>query len=212
MTDQRPPRPAVAAAAALGAFALLLQLLFTVQLTRTQGGGIAAAVWIYLDYFTVLTNLLLALTLAVAAAGLHGRFGRWLTQPESVTATTASILIVGIVYNVVLRGIWQPTGWQRLADELLHVVMPLIGVLFWWLQTRGDRVRRRPLLAWMLYPLGYLAYALVRGAVDGRYPYPFLEVTALGYPRVLLNAAGVALVFVLVGGTMLAITRWRIRR
>ena len=168
--------------------------------------------WIYLDYFTVLTNALLAITLVVSAKPSRGRLGRWLTQPASLTAIAASILIVSVVYNLLLRGIWQPTGWRRLADELLHVVMPVIGVVFWWLETRGAHVRLRPLLAWQLYPLGYLAYALLRGAVDGRYPYPFLDVPALGYSRVLLNAVGVALVFFMVGGAMLAIARWRIRR
>lgn len=212
MNVRRLPRAAVAAAAVLGAFALLLQLVLTVQLVRAQGGSTLAAVWVYFDYFTVLTNLLLAVTLAVAAKKSRGRFGGWLRQPASLTAIAASILIVGIVYNLLLRGIWQPTGWQRLADELLHVVMPLIGVVFWWLETRGDHVRPKPLLAWQLYPLGYLAYALIRGAVDGHYPYPFLDVALLGYPLVLINAAGVALVFVLVGGVMLAIARWRIRR
>jgi hypothetical protein len=200
-----------ASAATLGWFALALQLWLTVQLTRSHGGSTLAGVWIYLDYFTVLTNAVLALALTNDALGLRGRFGRRLQQPESVTAIAASILVVGLVYNLVLRGLWQPTGWQRLADELLHVVMPLLGLGFWWLATTGRRVVALRLLAWLLYPLGYLAYALARGAIDGRYPYPFLEVATLGYPRVLMNAAGVACAFAAVGGLLAAVTRWRAR-
>ncbi|MDQ6646691.1 MAG: Pr6Pr family membrane protein, partial [Pseudomonadota bacterium] len=147
----------------------------------------------------------------VDACGARGRFGRGLVQPESVIGIAASMLVVGLVYNLALRGLWHPTGWLRVADELLHVVMPLLALGFWWLATTGRRVGARRLLAWLLYPLGYLAYALARGAIDGRYPYPFLEVTTLGYPRVLVNAIGVASVFALIGGVLFVITRWRAR-
>lgn len=198
-----------AGAATLGWFALALQLWLTVQLTRSQGGSTLAGMWIYLDYFTVLSNGVLATALTVDACGPRGRLGRWLVQPESITGISASMLVVGLVYNVVLRGLWHPTGLQRVADELLHVVMPLLALGFWWLATAGRRVGARRLLAWLLYPLGYLAYAMARGAIDGRYPYPFLDVATLGYPRVLLNAAGVACVFALAGGALFVITRRR---
>jgi hypothetical protein len=205
------PRFVAAGAAILGWCALALQLCLTVQLTQLHGGSTLAGVWIYLDYFTVLTNGVLALALTIEALGPRGRLGRWLVQPESVTAIAASMLIVGLVYNLVLRSLWQPTGWQRIADELLHVVMPLLGLGFWWLATAGHQVGARRLITWLLYPLGYLAYALARGAIDGRYPYPFLQVATLGYPRVLINAAGVACIFALAGGVMFAIARWRAR-
>ena len=198
-------------AAATGWFALTLQLLLTVQRTQAQGGSVLAGVWIYLDFFTILTNLLAAVSLTVAARGPRGAFGRWLMRAESLAATATSILIVGLVYNLVLRGIWQPTGWQRVVDELLHVGMPLLYLACWWLATPRMPLRPWPLLAWLLYPLGYLLYALARGALDGRYPYPFLDVTALGQARVLLNSLGVAAAFVLVGGMLAGVQRWRSR-
>ena len=40
--------------------------------------------------------------------------------------------------------------------------------------------------------------ALVRGALIGRYPYPFIDVGALGYGRVLVNSVGVLLGFILI--------------
>lgn len=49
------------------------------------------------------------------------------------------------------------------------------------------------------YPISYLAYALVRGEWMGAYPYPFIDVPALRYPRVFANAAGLLLVFVAAG-------------
>lgn len=203
------PRRSAMAAAITGAFALALQLLLTVQLTRSQGGGIAAAIWIYLDYFTILTNALATVALVAVARGTGT------ARPisgEGVTAIAACMVLVGLVYNLVLRGSWQPTGWQRLADELLHVAMPLLYLACWWQVTARVSLRPRALLPWMLYPLGYLAYALARGAIDGRYPYPFLDVGVLGYAQVLANAAGVALAFFAVGALLAGIVRWRARR
>ncbi|MDQ6646813.1 MAG: hypothetical protein M3Y93_06240, partial [Pseudomonadota bacterium] len=104
MSNRPMPRFGSASAATLGWFALALQLWLTVQLTRSQGGSILAGVWIYLDYFTVLTNGVLATALTVDACGARGRFGRGLVQPESVIGIAASMLVVGLVYNLALRG------------------------------------------------------------------------------------------------------------
>jgi hypothetical protein len=73
---------------------------------------------------------------------------------------------------------------------------------------RGDPVR------WLAYPVGYLVYALARGAVDGWYPYYSLDVGALGYAPALANALmlGVAMLiagYVVVG--IVALTRGRPR-
>ena len=111
------PRFVAAGAAILGWFALALQLCLTVQLTQSHGGSTLASVWIYLDYFTVLTNGVLALALTIEALGPRGHPSRWLVQPESVTAIAASMLIVGLVYNLVLRSLWQPTGWNALPTS-----------------------------------------------------------------------------------------------
>lgn len=195
-------------AGAVGGLALLLQLLLTIRRTLAQGGSVLGGVWIYLDYFTILTNALAAAALLVAA---RGRDGSVLLRAHSVTAIAACMLIVGLVYNL-LRSLWQPTGWQRLADELLHVAMPLLFLAYWWLATTRATLRWRALLPWLLYPLGYLAYALARGAVDGRYPYPFLDFGTLGLPRVMANAAAVALALVAAGAALAGVLRWRARR
>jgi hypothetical protein len=39
---------------------------------------------------------------------------------------------------------------------------------------------------------------LIRGAFSGYYPYPFLDVTKLGYPQTLLNSAFIAVAFFIV--------------
>jgi hypothetical protein len=66
-------------------------------------------------------------------------------------------------------------------------------------------------LAWCIYPLIYIAYALARGALLGSYPYHFIDVTSLGYSHVLLNSLGLLLVFGVLGGAVYGIARLQTR-
>ena len=67
-------------------------------------------------------------------------------------------------------------------------------------------------LAWSLYPLAYFGYALLRGEWIGFYPYPFIDVTALGYARVLGNALVMLVAFLLLGLGVIGLDRWQGRR
>ena len=56
--------------------------------------------------------------------------------------------------------------------------------------------------------LGAGKTTFVRGAVTGWYPYPFLDVTEVGYPTALLAVAGV----LVLGVVLLLLFRWLDRR
>lgn len=66
-------------------------------------------------------------------------------------------------------------------------------------------------LAWCIYPLIYIAYALARGQLLGSYPYHFIDVTSLGYSKVLLNSLGLLAVFGVLGGAVYGIARLQTR-
>lgn len=207
----RSPDPLVAAAALLGWFALALQLWLSIRLGAVDGRSAWSSTWIYLGYFTILTNLLVATALSVHALGQDDRFGQFFRHPGVLTAIAMNIVIVSLTYNVLLRQLWQPTGWTLTADVLLHDVMPVLFLLFWWLTVPKQNLQLRQLGRWMLYPLSYLIYALVRGAFSRWYPYPFIDARALGYARVLLNALFVALAFLMVALLLLALSKFQQR-
>ena len=200
------PRIAAAMLAALAWTALLLQLFLSLRLSLANGSGIVHGLWTYLAYFTVLTNLLVAVVAsrgALAADG--GRDAPW--RGAAVTA----IVLVGLGYHVLLRNIWNPQGAQWLADVLLHYAVPLAALLWWLLLPSRRRIDAVAPLHWLAWPAAYAVYALVRGTISGFYPYPFIDVPALGLPRVLLNAAALMLVFVLAAYLLRALAHWRQR-
>ena len=201
-----------AIAALLGWSALALQLLLSIQLSVANGQGALAGAWTYIGYFTILTNVLVALALTADARGPRGAVSPFFTRPDVHTAIAMSIVIVAAIYNLMLRQLWQPHGWQIVADNTLHVLMPVLFLLYWWLAVPKATLRWPQVIVWQLYPAAYFAYVLARGAVDRWYPYPFLDVTKLGYLLVLVDACVVLLVFVTVALLLVALGRWQVRR
>ncbi len=205
-------RPFAAIAAVLGWCGLALQLLLSIQLTVAHGQGALAGLWIYLGFFTILTNLLVALALSAAATGSDGMLGRFFRRPDVHTAIAMSIIVVAAIYHLLLRQLWHPHGWQVVGDDALHTLMPLLFLLFWWLAVPKASLRWHQVLAWQAYPAAYFVYALARGAINGWYPYPFLDVTTLGYLDVLVNGCGMLLLFIAVATLLVALGRWQVRR
>jgi hypothetical protein len=190
----------------LGWFALALQLyLMLVQ----DPAAMLGAVITYFSFFTILTNFLVALVFTAAAVRPRAAWGQWVLRPSVQASTAVYIAIVGIVYQLLLRHLWNPQGAQWVADVLLHSVIPVGYVLYWWLFAPRDELGWKNAVGWLVYPGAYLVYTLARGAVSGLYPYPFIDVNALGYGGVLARAAGLMLVFLGMGLLIVTIARWK---
>ena len=156
-------------------------------------GSAAAALWVLLRYFTILTNL---------AVGLA--FTRLCWRPERPAPAlfgglTLNILLVAIVYRLLLAGTLVQTPEERFADAFLHSATPALVLLFWLMRVRRGALRYRDVGPWAAVPLIYFAYALARGTVDGIYPYPFIDVGRIGWGATLVNAALIAAGFVAAG-------------
>ncbi len=195
---------------AIAWFALIAQLFISIQLNLARGGSVAYGVWMYFAFFTVTTNLLVALTLTVPALAPSSRFGRFLGKPSSITGATASIIIVALVYNTLLIHLNRQEGWRCVTDLLLHFVVPVLTVVYWWIAVRRGSVRWKSAALWGNYPIAYFFYAMARGLASGFYPYYFLNVSQLGYGRVLVNAIGVLAVFFVILVILLALKASRV--
>lgn len=192
--------------ALLGWFALALQL--CLMLVQAPGPERLGAVIIYFSFFTILTNVLTALVLTAVALQPKAGWGQWFCRPSVQAATAVYIAIVGMVYQLLLRQLWNPQGAQWVADVLLHSIIPVGYVLYWMLFAPRAGLNWKDAVIWLTYPALYLVYTLARGAMSGLYPYPFVDVNVLGYGGVLARAAGFLLVFLGMGLLVVAVGRW----
>jgi hypothetical protein len=194
-------RRAAAGVAGTAAAALVLQ--YALLLRVAPDGALLATVRFF-SYFTILGNLLVA---AACAAVAGGRGPAWLVRPRALAGVALYIAIVGIVYVLVLRPLWQPQGAQWVADAALHYVVP-VAYLGWWTWALPHRqLAWRDLAWWLPFPLAYLGWALWRGSWSGEYPYPFLDVAVLGTGAVVRNALAVTAGFLALGALLVVSDR-----
>ncbi len=189
----------------LGWFALIVQFYLIIE-NRTA--SVPETILRFFGFFTILTNILVALCFSFVLAGKNAFFHK----PGTQAAIGVYILVVGLVYNLVLRFLWAPTGLAWLVDELLHLVMPLLYLVYWFIYGSKQALQWRHVWAWLLYPLAYILYTLLRGSIVDYYPYPFINVTELGYPAVLRNSLLLTFVFLGLALLFVAVTRWKNKR
>ncbi|HEU5168347.1 MAG TPA: Pr6Pr family membrane protein [Chitinophagaceae bacterium] len=150
--------------------------------------SIPGTVFRFFSYFTIDTNILVALCFTFIFLGNQSRPGKLFTKATTITALTVYIIIVGIVYNTILRLTWNPQGLQMVVDEILHSVIPVLFILFWVIFVPIEGLKYKHAFSWLIYPLVYMLYAVIHGAITNFYPYMFVDVTRHGYGKVLSNA------------------------
>ncbi|MCF7561287.1 Pr6Pr family membrane protein [Sabulilitoribacter multivorans] len=168
----------------MGWFAIITQFILMIENRQTD---ILETVFRFFSFFTILTNILVVLFFTATALKLSGSIFKIFSAKGTITAITAFILIVGLVYQFVLRKIWTPTGLQFVADELLHSVIPLFMLGYWFFYFKANDLLIKPLIAWLIYPFTYVTLIIIRGYFSGYYPYPFLNIEDLGFTKVLFN-------------------------
>jgi hypothetical protein len=195
--------------ALLGCFALIAQLILAIDNRTTT---ISEAIVRFFSYFTILTNLLVAGYCILLFLPGFSRLKRFIQRPGTITALTVYITVVGITYQFLLRHIWEPQGLQRVVDELLHSIIPLLVVVYWVLYEDKRQLKWRFMLFWLVYPLIYAIYLVIYGHFSGFYPYPFVDVNKLGYPTVMANSVGLFVAFFFFSGALIGIGKLTVKR
>ncbi|MDP4151346.1 MAG: Pr6Pr family membrane protein [Bacteroidota bacterium] len=131
--------------ALLAWLAVLLQL---VLMLRNRTTSTAEALARFFTFFTILTNILTALCFTLIWIKPASSGGRFFARPGSQTATAVYILMVGIIYNTLLRSLWHPYPFMDVAQlGYGRVLMHSAGML----------------AAFLLLSVLFLALAKVKG-------------------------------------------------
>ena len=200
MTPAR-ARTAHAVVAGVAWAALLLQLVLVLQgsavLVEEDPPGLAARTYRFFAYFTIQSNLLVAITSTVLSREPTLDRTGWRVVR---LAGLVGITVTGLVHFLLLRPLLDLDGADWVADKMLHMVVPVITVAAWaWVGPRPRMVAREVAYA-LAWPIAWLVWTLVVAAVDGWVPYPFLDADEEGWGPVAVVSVGITVLFLLLFG------------
>lgn len=164
-------------------------------------------------FYTMISNILclvwMLLLVARTATDLRRLGARGTSTPSPRWSGTVmmAITVTMLIYLVVL----VPTRFRQgdtdvfsLTDNLIHIVTPCLLIADWLLFIPKGAFRAIDPLLWTLIPYAYLVFGFGYGALGGEftpghtYPYPFMNIDALG-------AGGVALWIVALSAALVAV-------
>ena len=152
----------------------------------------------FFSFFTIESNLFAIFVLIISALALaRGKQGRLVAMLRG--ASTLNMIIVGIVFSLLLSGLDVELTAAPWDNIVLHYILPVVVALDWLIDTPKVRIIFRQTAVWIVFPVVYVVYSLIRGHFVGWYPYPFLDPNTHGYEGVaitsgvlLLGTAGLA--------------------
>ena len=199
-----PVRPSL-----LRGFRLLVALAIAVALTSqfVISLGIASFRPVnFFSYFTVLSNISAVVVLSLMAIK-PGRSRDSGFVPFR-GASTLYMAVTGLVYVTILLPMDTDVGVSEpWIDWVIHGIGPLF-MLADWIYDRPPRLGFGSLWGWLLFPLAYLAYSLIRGPIADWYPYPFLDPRPPhDYAEVAIGSAVVLIAILVIGSALVWWTR-----
>lgn len=128
----------------------------------------------FFSFFTVESNIAAAFVLIA----LEFRPGALLERLARAIrpAVTLYMTMTGIIYAVLLAPASADVGLTaQWVDVVVHELGPLVLFVDWILAPPERRPVVRDLRNWLVFPVVYVAYSLIRGPIADWYPYPFLD-------------------------------------
>ncbi|MBY0554952.1 Pr6Pr family membrane protein [bacterium] len=191
--------------AMLGFLGIVIQGYYTITRRLEEGHSFVYGLNYYFTYFTVIVNSLLVIILASSVLFPESKLSQWFKKTTSSAALTLYILIVGIIFYALLFDRTKPFGLDQIATHVLHGYVPLAYTLMWFIDFRQNDLKHKSSLKWLIFPLLYFIYVLVRGAIIDAYPYFFVNAGKYGYGMVAMYALGILLFFLFMGNLLILI-------
>lgn len=167
----------------------------------------------YFAFFSINSSILAGIVLALSGlALLQGKDESERLHTFRLIATV-SMIIVGVVYHALLgdsavdaRDVGY--AWPVLPNLIIHTYAPILIVVDYLLSIKGYKPSWKKAWWVVVYPLAWLAFSLVRGLLDGWWPYWFINPNSEGgiigmLTYVLIIAAAfIALGFIVLGARL----------
>ncbi len=172
---------------------MLVGVAIAAQLVQSSDAGTLVPIN-FASYFTIQSNVIGLLVFLVGAARWRGPStpGWDLVRGASALNLTVTYVVFALLLSNTDVDVALP--W---VNTVVHTIFPLAAIVDWLIDPPGAPISWARSLRWLAYPLLWLGYTMVRGAIAGWYPYPFLDPADGGYGTVALYVVAI-LVFGLV--------------
>lgn len=131
----------------------------------------------YFSLFTILSNVIASFVFFYLALVGNGNKNGVIDSMRG--ATTAYLLVSAIVYFLLLKNL--PSSALPWVNTVFHKIMPIVFIVDWFVLSQRKHLNLSESFKWLVPPVLYLGYVLVRGRIVNWYPYPFLDPVNNGY-------------------------------
>ena len=169
-----------------------------------QYASIAKELFVYFGFFTVWTNILIALAFTAPLLDQDRKLYNFFMLPAVRAALASYIFMVSVVYHIAIAPSWDPQGFTLLTAHGLNTVMPILYIVDWLFFAEKRPIFYKHLPYWVIYPAVYGVTIIILGSLTNVYPYTFLDVSLIGIEKVLMNMFGLVAVFAVVGPIFIA--------
>lgn len=210
MTGTTGGRQVAAAIAVVAWTAIIVQLALNFAAAPAKGVPLWRVPIDLYGYFTIWSNTLVALITTRYARG--GDESGLLGHPVTLAATVVYIIVVGAIYNTLLVQYNPQTGLRLVIDTIFHTAIPIAYPLWWLVFVPRGRLGWNAVAPTVVFPVVYGVFALIKGAMTGKYAYFFIDVDKYGLGQVLINIAMLGLLYAALMAIVIALDRWVHRR
>ena len=169
--------------------------------------GISWSSFNIFNYYTTQSNLLITIWITIATIFWKRSNKMKILHNAIHGAVTLYIFITFLIFATLLESMYDPVGFYLAQSIITHYIVPILAFIDWLLMEINRKSRWIYLVYWLCYPLIYLSYSLIRGAIVNEYPYPFLDLNELRVGMFLLNILGITTVFLLIGSGFIGLNR-----
>ena len=186
-------------------FQLVLVLLGSDVLLEDDPPGMGERIYRFFAYFTIDSNLLVAISSTVLACDPAANQQWWRVVR---LAGLVGITVTGLVHFFLLRPLLHLDGADWVADKLLHMLVPALAVAAWAWAGPRPRVGGREVAYALGFPIIWTVWTLVFAEIDGWVPYPFMDADEKGWGSVIVVCLGITALF----AALFALAAWLDRK
>lgn len=179
-----------------------------------SGGFTIGYIGLFISYFTILSNILVAAVLTKEASASLRRVPVSIRFDWIRAFSVFCIVTTGIIYSFfphapggMMLQIPDALPW---ANLVFHRIMPIAIALDWLFYPPKHVVRWVSVIYWLLLTAVYAGYTQLLGLWSGVYPYFFLDPTKLhGYSGVLHACVAFIPFLLVIGGVIVLANKLR---